>query len=498
MPTRPLDPWLAPCPCGSRLRLGQCCGPKQHVDMPPAWAEAHGLWTLARRALGDYLMARHPKAVIAAAYARYSRPPEPGLWGDENWLPLVESWVLYDWLAPGEERPLADEWLARVAPTATPGGRRLLALVRATLDSPLSLFQIERVVPSLGIELRDLLRDKTTFVHDRSLSLSAVPWRIVCARLLPWEGITILDAMGPFPLAATWRSRLWDSLADDGLEPPLEDDVLRGLGGELLALYDDAVSAELDALRAPQRLANTEGHPMVHCEQSYRFAPADLGPILDRLLDLGFEAAAEGDLDDPDRELASLADIELLLVDADRELLPGAGPVDVARITFERARPGTLVLTTSSRERRERFMTTLEAELSPLVERGESHEQDLSRIERWTPDGGWRRPDEAAEPEPSAQRHGPLREEDLAPEEWVALKAELTRMVEAASRAWPDEPVPALGGLTPREAMRTERGRRQVEDLLRSFPSEPPVPGGLSAGLDLDLIRQALGLPRER
>lgn len=498
MPKRPVDPWLLPCPCGSGLRLGQCCGHKQQVDMPPAWTEAHDLWNLAQRALGDFMTARHPKAVIATAYARYSRPPEPGLWGDESWLALVESWVFYDWLAPGEERPLADEWLARVAPTATPGGRRLLAFVRAALDSPLSFFQIERVVPSLGVELRDLLRDRRTFVHDRSLSLSAVPWRIVCARLLPWEGITIMDAMGPFPLPATWRSRLWDALGDDGLDPPLADDVLRELGDEILALYDDAVSAELEALRAPQRLANTDGDPMVLCELTYRFATADLGTILDRLLDLGFEARGGGQLDDPDGDLDSLADLDLHRVDADRELLPGGGPIDVAEVTFPRQQPGTFVLKTNSRERRERFATTLEAELSPLVERGESDELDLSRLARWSPDAGWNAGAEGAGPEPTGRPGGPLREEDLDPETLAALRAELAGITEAASRAWPDEHVPALGGLTPREAMRTERGRHQVEDLLRSFEERQPPPNALSATLDLDLIRQELGLPLEK
>ena len=208
--------------------------------------------------------------------------------GDEgNWTVLVESWLLYDWIPRGEQRTVAADWLASVAPNAIASTGPVIELVRATLEASLSFYQIERVVPSQGVELRDLLRDQATFVYDRSVSLSASPWQILCARLTSWSGLTIFDTMGPYPLEATWRSRLWDALGDEDLEPPLDDGELRVLGGEILELYDDAVSTELDAKRAPSLLANTDGHPMVLCEQTYRFATTDLGPLLDRSLDLG-------------------------------------------------------------------------------------------------------------------------------------------------------------------------------------------------------------------
>ena len=166
----------------------------------------------------------------------------------------------------------------------------------------------------------------------------------------------------------------------------------------------------------------------------------------------------------------------------------------MASVKFERKRPGSFVLTTNSRERRERFAAMIEAELAPLVERGELHERDFSRFERWTPEAGWRSPDELEEQPPDGAPVG-LRIEDLPAEVRAALDAELARIIETASRAWPDEPVPALGGVTPREAMRTERGRRAVEDLLRVFADNSTEPRGSGrGGLDIDLIRHELGL----
>jgi hypothetical protein len=71
-----------------------------------------------------------------------------------------------------------------------------------------------------------------------------------------------------------------------------------------------------------------------------------------------------------------------------------------------------------------------------------------------------------------------------------------TTSLDAAVQAWPDESVPALGGLTPRAAMGTERGRRAVEDLLRSFDGAHE--GSRGAGMDPEVIRRELGLPTKR
>jgi len=70
------------------------------------------------------------------------------------------------------------------------------------------------------------------------------------------------------------------------------------------------------------------------------------------------------------------------------------------------------------------------------------------------------------------------------------------REAEAAWRAsWLDEPVPALGGLSPRRAANDPRGRVRLEGLLRTFEHDGDL--SLSEGiepLDVDALREALGL----
>ena len=82
------------------------------------------------------------------------------------------------------------------------------------------------------------------------------------------------------------------------------------------------------------------------------------------------------------------------------------------------------------------------------------------------------------------------RQQPPPPEETVR------RTYQEWSRHWPDMPIPALGGLTPRQAVATPEGRQQVKILIRDFEfyqaSLPPTQSISLAG-----IRQQLGFSSE-
>ena len=492
----PKDEWTLPCPCGSSLRLGQCCGRELDQSMPFAWHEAHLIWPDTHGVLMAWAFTRFSKEQIAQAMARFARGEEPGLWPKDAWMPLVESWLVYDWMLDEAGRSLADDWLEQVAHGSAAESSPLVAMIRTANTSPLSVFQIERVEPGRGVELRDLLSDRTAFVHDRSLSSTCTRWSIGLARLLPHRDVTVLDAMTPFSLEPTWRTRLLDELEGWGEPLPWSEHELRLAGTDIFDLFDDAVDAELERLRSPQRMANTDGDPTVLCELRYGVEPQDFPTVLHDLVDLGWVSHEERDFDDPDQELPDDGKLTLHWHDVDRELIPGGGPVTIATI---RLSSEALVLETNSRERRERVSLGMERELGPLVRRTSDSEKDMSIIAPWTPERGFlqpaemmrelggldRAPEEEAKPEPTP------------PELEAAMKAALTDALEAAARAWPDESVPALGGLTPRAAIGTERGRRAVEDLLRSFEGDAHE-GSRGAGMDPDVVRRELGLPTRR
>jgi hypothetical protein len=83
--------------------------------------------------------------------------------------------------------------------------------------------------------------------------------------------------------------------------------------------------------------------------------------------------------------------------------------------------------------------------------------------------------------------------------------ADATRLLAAAAlerqERWPDKPVPALGGLTPREAARAPDGRGLLLDLLKEYERNQArlsVAAGVAGLVNVPAIvwmRRALGLP---
>jgi hypothetical protein len=66
------------------------------------------------------------------------------------------------------------------------------------------------------------------------------------------------------------------------------------------------------------------------------------------------------------------------------------------------------------------------------------------------------------------------------------------QFLERHYREWPDYPLPALKGKTPRQAMKSKRGRAQVDALLRVMQSdEAGMP--MAERIDFDSVRQDLG-----
>jgi hypothetical protein len=62
------------------------------------------------------------------------------------------------------------------------------------------------------------------------------------------------------------------------------------------------------------------------------------------------------------------------------------------------------------------------------------------------------------------KRSGPKPVSEIPPE----IQRELVQKVMAEHyRTWPDTPLPALGGKTPRQAVETPEGRSQVAELLK-------------------------------
>jgi hypothetical protein len=74
------------------------------------------------------------------------------------------------------------------------------------------------------------------------------------------------------------------------------------------------------------------------------------------------------------------------------------------------------------------------------------------------------------------------------------IAAYLAKLSEEHWRTWPDIPVPALNGLTPREAAKTARGRELLESLLLDYEARSEKATEEFNRVDVGELRKVLGL----
>jgi Protein of unknown function (DUF2384) len=138
---------------------------------------------------------------------------------------------------------------------------------------------------------------------------------------------------------------------------------------------------------------------------------------------------------------------------------------------------GNLLLEVQSRTRLQTLRGLVESRAGDLVRHlGDSHQsvQDIVRD----------LPNRPPQPPPAAPTEG----------EREALLAWKT----AHYKSWPDDPLPALGGKTARQAIRTPKGRDAVRNLLRTMEhSEEKEKKQSLPAYDFNILRRELGLDEE-
>lgn len=220
----------------------------------------------------------------------------------------------------------------------------------------------------------------------------------------------------------------------------------------LIALLDDEPPAEelvafLSRRFAPPTLQNTEGDPLVFCET--RLRTTDSAALAARLDDVYERVEGE---------------------DRWHETVVTHGmPRTRATLTVT---GDELLVETNSQARMDRVLATLGRSVPDLevVEQTRHPAEDVQ---------------EAMQRAPAPPAGGFLDPDDP---EVAALLEQVVRQYEDA---WLDESVPALAGLTPREAAADPTRRPDLIRLLDSFPTPGPREPGL---MSADRLRAALGL----
>ena len=363
---------------------------------------------------------------------------------DEGAESAMLEWVFFDYRKRSKGRTLAEKLLVE---------QDLPRLERALLEEMMaattSLYRVQSVRPGHSVTLVDILRGGTVKVTDHMLSLSAEPNRAFSTRVYRAGDYNFISGVG-VSLPSHMSDMALGFLESEGLgTTPAAIRKKSHLFGRLWAW----------ALEAPMipNIVTSEGDPVIVHNGSFKVPdPEGLRHVLDAREDI-VQGSARGWLD----------------------WIGGSSAVNEGPVVLGRLRllGDRIEFETYSEPRWARLRRWLED-----IEGAELEELERTTLE-----------DMAESPlsRPPGPGLGSLSDEEMS-----VLRSEAAALVEEMSTRWVDERIPALGGRTPREAVRTVAGRRKVQQLLRTFP-EPAVEPGEIMGLSPDTIRQLLGLPED-
>ena len=418
----------APCPCGSGKKYKKCCLARDEHRAGEASASA---WMHATDERLVFEMARF-------AQERFGEPwwdaSTAGFDNPEGELQLFLPWSVYG--VPIEGRPIAD-WFLDERRRRLPDAER--SWLHAQRRAWLSVWEVTGVDPGRGVSLRDLLTGEERQVLEVRGSKTLIVRDTILGRVVDHDGISVLCGIHPRPLppldAAEVVRRVRGRLRRKSAIPAerLRD---AKIGRYLIARWEDQVE-EVDLRHdLPPRLRNTDGDELLLTTDHFTVRPEDRAALEASLL--GMEEVEPPAPDNPEPCFT--------FVRAGNAMNPGWDNTILGSV---RLSSDALVLETNSVVRADALRARLESICGALVRHVvREHSDPTALLARAASDG----------PTPRA-------EIDESPEVQQLLRDFRARHM----AAWIDQPVPALGGKTPRQAAGSQQGRASLDLLLRSI-----------------------------
>jgi hypothetical protein len=350
---------------------------------------------------------------------------------------LFMPWAVHHW--PVQGLPVREWFLAE-------RGARLDAASREWLEAQrpvvVSVWEVREVREGEGVRVKDLLRGEERFVRELRGSFQLRVRHAVLGRVVDHAGVSVFCGLYPVPLPPAWASdvvlaarhglkvRGGKPVPHEKLADPVTVlNLLHAWQDAELAWEEDVACAE----EQPLTLMNTDGEPLLLTVDHFEFAPEERARVLAGLERVrGSEVEEEG-------------------LPAVYGFLKEGSATVVGRAEVREA---TVMVETNSVARADALRTRVEASCAGLLRfRVREHTDPVALMWKMEAAGG-----------------APVRGED-----------------------WVDTPLRALRGKTPRQAVRSAGGRREVDTLLKELEFlEEDLPGW--ERVDYSALRGELGL----
>lgn len=360
--------------------------------------------------------------------------------------PLFIPWLIFDWQCDPEDYEGAPPM-----PPGTTMAEMMAADPRFELDSlersivaalrgrPHGFYEVVRAVPGRGLLLRDILLGGEIEIFERTASRQARPGEILFGRWVRVNEAAMLvgasDVLLP-PACKPEIIRLRSALAAASAPRAIGSVDLIEKAEGLRELYFKLYNRRTH----PPVLVNHDGEPLA--PQRLHFRIDGMLPVFEALQPLAAHENAAQILDAAERGPdGKIRRIVFHWSRPESMPSPGIDPTILGTIRIDERR---LLVEVDSRARAERIRAEIDRRLG---RRARYRTREIIPLQ--PPGGG----------------HGA--EAGVGPAEEPELRAKVAAMLARHWRGWIDTAIPALGGVTPREAVKEPDGRESVEALLR-------------------------------
>ena len=418
----------ASCPCGSGRKYKHCCLVREEAAAREARFEAavsHRIQDWAEEQFHDEI-----ETALEAVAGSNRRM-------DDTAVTIFLEWFHNDRELPGGGTP-AERYAAR--PDLPPDERLAASRIAA---ARLGVHRVLAVEAGVSLVLEDLMSGDRVTVRSLHVSREAVRWDILLGRVMTGEQPSLWGPTRSFaPCDEEELLAELDRLARlDGeiVDERSRSRALRSHALELMRFRPASWSAE-------PTFFTIEGDPVAFCTAAWQVHDLDtVTEMLRTFGDLGPDEPVEIDITVSRDSLLAQCPVlppGAVVLDASPIDRPAAAPIAGITLDGDKLRAETI-----SEQRLAHAIEVVTDDFGPLVE---LLEQDATGV------------DDALASRPSRPRR---KEED---DESAWGRRLLVRALDELMRRWPDEPNPALGGVTPREAA-CGRNRHEVIRLIRQL-----------------------------
>ena len=480
----------APCPCGSGKKYKKCCMLRKVTT--PDELDYRRLREVHDRLFDN--LAQHAERVFGQAamqvalreywlWPEEEEEAEAGAERLERHMQLFWPWFVFNW----EYDPLAEEIELDGPPERTVAElyarERALKLdslerkfIEAVNRKPYTFYEVLEVEPGRQILLQDVLSGSQITVHERTASRHVKPSDIVFGRAVIIDDIGMIVGLGSYVMPPRYKPMIIEFRGGMNAEgSTISDEVLNDWDFEIRELY-----LNIDRLLFTRpKLCNTDGDPLEFHKVVYDMDSTDAA--FEKLVSLCVTTKASELRKEAERDAdGHIRRAEIIWDRKGHKAGPGLRSTLLGRIVLD---GGRLTAELNSARRARTIRKKIEAKLGSGAR---------FRMEEIRGLDGMMNDEEllGRAAERSTEHDALMRDPEV--------RRQLADVVRKHWESWVDMQLPALGGKTPREAVRNSDGIEAVEALLaeaeRHGENDPNM-GEMNRD-GTRLVRELLGLTK--